>query len=314
MSEATADFAVPPRPRRAPTPAPIDAWHRGLLLALLVLALGAFVATRHTPMPTALDTRDFREQFASLDAQVAKARAAGQQPLSIVFIGTSRMRNVALDPAEVAASARSAGIARPVASTAIGVNWGGFQRFAPAEPMIAKARPDFIVIMPELFEEDFSVLSRVRIGKAWAEQVFWGKDFVLFAEKESKLQVCMGFEQTPEERQAEAGQTIIAAPDGPGPQAARAFVQRMAAAGSQVIVADLPVTGPLQALRPSMPTEAGWLAKSGLAKVSGVSAAFLVKPFAREAYCDVAHMDPKRASIWQQAFFRKVADRLNAAR
>lgn len=310
MTEASADFAPPPRQRRSATPAPIDAWHRALLLALLLLAVGGFAAVRHTPMPTALDTRDFAEQFASYDRQVADARKVGAAPLRIVFIGTSRIRNAALDPAEVAASAKSAGIARPAVSTAIGVNWGGFERFAAAEAMIEARKPDLVVIMPELLEEDFTTLTRVRIGKAWAEQAFWGKDFVLFAEKESKLQVCMGFDQTAEDRQAENGQTVTRNPDGPGPRAARAFIRRLASSGTRVIIADLPVTAQLQALRPPAPSEADYPASVGLGDVPGISAAFLVRPFAREVYCDVAHYDPKKASVWQTAFFRHVSDRL----
>jgi len=310
MTEAIAEFAPTPRQRRSATPAPIDAWHRALLLALLALALGGFLAWRQTPLPTALDQRDFAEQFASLDRQVELARRAGSDPLRIVFIGTSRIRNAALDPVEIAASARSAGIQRPVASTTIGVNWGGFERFAPAETMIAWRNPDVVVIMPELLEEDFTALTRLRIGKSWAEQAFWGKDFVLFAEKESQLQVCMGFDQSPEERQAENSRTVTAALDGPGPRAARAFVRRMAAAGTRVIIADLPVTAPLQALRPPLPAEAEYPARVGLGGVPGVSAAFIVKPLASDAYCDVAHLDPKKASVWQTAFFRHAGDRL----
>jgi hypothetical protein len=254
-------------------------------------------------MPLAVDSALYSRQFADLDRQMTDLRRAGQKPISMVFLGTSRIRNVTLDTAHVAASARDAGVVRPVASTVIGVNWGGFERFTPALKMIAQRRPDVVVIMPELLNEDFTAPTRARMGKSWLQALLWGKDYSPFATGETTLKVCIGFDQQPAERDAEFRSFVVPDPAGKGPRLAREFLGKLARNGTRVIVTDVPVSRELASIRPPLSTGKTLLATLGLADLPNVSAIVLGNRFPRSSYCDFAHMDPAHDRDWQSAFF-----------
>jgi hypothetical protein len=262
------------RERRVALPAPLDAWIRALLIFLVfwlsVWAWGIW----STPLPVPVDTALFRNRFAAFDQQVTALRKTGKEPIKLVFLGTSRIRNITLDTAVVTNSAHAAGVDRPVANVVLGVNWGGFERFKPALAMIAAEHPDVIVIMPELLTEDFSMLTRARLGSSWIEQSFWGQDFVPFADRETELVACIGFDQSPEDRDAES--TMMIKPDlaGRGPQLAREFLRQMAAKGITVYVADVPVSEKLKAVRPDTLKENAILGATGLAGQARIKASY----------------------------------------
>jgi hypothetical protein len=315
VSDPAGFIDEPPPRRRSEAFAPIEVWRRALLVMLLGLAAaGAWASYVRTPMPVAVDTPLYAEQFAKLDRQASAARKAGGQPLSMVLIGTSRLRNAALDAEGMAQQAKAAGIERPLVSTVLGVNWGGFERFAPALAMIEQRKPDVIVIMPELLAEDFTPVARARVGKSWLESVLWGTEFSPFAVGETTRQVCIGFDQSPAEREAEATALIKPNLAGRGPGLARAFLRRMAARGTTVVVADVPVTQPLAALRPPLPQGQALLASLGIGDLPGAHAIVIGPRFAQSVYCDVAHFKPAQDHLWQAAFFARAAPLLGALR
>lgn len=292
---------LPPR-RRSAQPAPLDVWARAVLLVLLLwTAAIAFVVYLWSPMPATVDTEQYARQFANLDRQVRAGQGKGEHPLTIVFLGTSRMRNVALDSAAIAAAARAAGVTRPVASTVLGVNWGGFERFAPALPMIARHRPDVVAIMPELLDEDFTRNVRAQLGVGRLQSWMWGKPFSPFAIGETTTQVCLGFIRSPKQRDAQNRSFMEIGTNSPGPRLARDFIRRMTAQGTQVLVIDVPVSRELAAIRPE---------KRPVPATAAV--AIIHIPVDRSAYCDFAHIDPRKADAWRQPFFREIAPRLNA--
>lgn len=291
---------LPPR-RRSAQPAPLDVWTRAVFVVMtLWSAATALFVFLWSPMPATVDTQLYATQFADLDRQVSAAEGKGERPLTIVFLGTSRMRNVALDSAAVAAAARAAGVTRPVASTVLGVNWGGFERFGPALPMIERHRPDVVAIMPELLDEDYTWKVRAQLGFGRLQSAMWGKPFSPFAVGETTMQVCLGFTQPPQERDAQNRSFMEIDPNSPGPRQARDFIRRMTAQGSQVLVADVPVSRELAAIRP---------AERPVPSTAAV--AEIHTPVERAAYCDFAHIDPRKADDWRQPFFREIAGRLN---
>lgn len=309
MSNSAGFIDEPPPRRRSEAFAPLEVWRRALLAVLLAIVLaGAWFALVQTPMPEAVDARLYGLQLADLDRQANAIRNAGGKPLTIVFLGTSRMRNVALDSTGLAVEAKSAGVARPVASTVLGVNWGGFERFSPALEAIAARKPDVVIIMPELLVEDFIPMTRARMGKAWLENLLWGKEFAPFATEETTRLVCIGFDQSPQERAAEALSFAAPDPQGRGPTLAREFLGRMAAAGSTIIVAQVPVSEHLAAVRPDQPKGRDLLAAVG---AGDATLALDGTRFAQSAYCDYAHFDPAHDHLWQGAFFAQTANLLN---
>lgn len=303
----TGFIADAPPSRRSAAQAPLDAWLRALLAVLLaIFALGAWFAWVHTPMPEAVDKPLFEKQFSDLDRQLTELRGQGEKPISVVFLGTSRIRNVTLDAAHVTASARAVGIARPVASTVIGVNWGGFERFGPALPMIEARRPDVLVVMPELLSEDFTPLTRARMGKSWLQASLWGKDYTPFATGETTLKVCLGFDQQPADRDAEFRSFVVPDQDSRGPAMARAFLAKLAHSGTRIIVTDVPVSAELAAIRPPVVGGRGLLTQLGLADLPNAAAVVLGSRFPRQVYCDFAHMNPAHDREWQTAFFAEL--------
>lgn len=292
--------------RERSRPPPLSAWVAAFAIVAVLAALAAagFVYLK-TPVATPGDARFYAAQLDRLDRQERRLKAGGADPLSILFIGTSRIKNVAFDPAEVAGSARSAGIRRPVASTFMAINWGGFERFAPAIDPILERRPDVVVLMPELFVEDFNAVTRAQLGYRYLQTRLWGQDYKLFGTREFAEPVCHGFERSVEDRLADHREWIRDGSDLPGPrlahQAARAFTD----AGIMVIVADVPASRSMTRVRPGP--------DAGLPKPDKSSSPRRVRaePLPNTAYCDWAHIHPANASVWQRAFFAKSADALN---
>ena len=301
---------LPPR-RRSAQPAPLDIWVRTLLIVLLLVAgASAWVAFGHTPMPVRSDSVAFTEKLTNLRKRLRQIRGKGESPISMVLIGTSRLRNVALDSSAMADAAREAGIERPLATTVLGVNWGGFERLAPALPMIEQLRPDVLVVMPEFVTEDFTPAMRLRMGAAWLQRGIWGKGYNPFPADEISGTVCNSAE-SPAERFARGRSYIRPDPDGRGPRLAHAFLRRMATAGTQVYIADVPVSPELAALRP--PSPKNWPSPAALGlrelRIRGIP---LTGRIDRNAYCDHAHLDPLRAAAWRGPFFDALVDELNA--
>lgn len=297
------------RDRSRPPPLGVWAAAFAIVAVMAALAAAAFIYFK-TPVATPSDARFYAAQLDRLDRQVRQLEAAGAEPLSVVFIGTSRIKNVAFDPAEVAASARSAGVERPVASTFMAINWGGFERFEPAIGPILDHRPDVVVLMPELFVEDFNHLTRAQLGYRFLQTRLWGQDYKLFGTREFAEPVCHGFERSVEDRLSDHREWIRDGSDLPGPRLARQAARAFADAGIQVIVADVPASRAMAARRPSL-ASASFLAEAGLADSPRVRTAWIGAPLPDQAYCDWAHVNPAHSKLWQRAFFSKAATDLN---
>ena len=97
--------------RQRSNPAPVDVWVRAVIIAIALLycAVGYFVYFG-IPLPTDTDRKHFRAEVERFQSDLKSA----DDPVSIVFIGTSRIKNIALDRDLVVKAARDAGLTRPV--------------------------------------------------------------------------------------------------------------------------------------------------------------------------------------------------------
>ena len=278
---------------------------------LILLGSIAFFAFVTTPMPTELDEEFFRSQMNELDRQRGTIEAAGQKPISIVFIGTSRLKNVTFDPAEVSATAKAVGVNRPVANIVLAINWAGFERFGPALKMIEARRPDVVVVMPEFFVEDFSSAARARIGIRYLQAKFWNRNFTVFSRTEFHGHSCDGFSQTVEHRLDSHRRWAMSGSQLRGPTLARNAIRRLSNLGAKIYITDVPVSKPMMALRVGPLANPRFLSESGPAGVDNVRIIRMAQPYDQSAYCDWAHIDPSGARLWQRDFFRAIAGDLN---
>ena len=314
MTGDTAFVDPPPVVRNANRAPPLGLWlvAAGIVAALAALTAAWFIFVE-TPVATPSDAQFYRAQIERLDRQVRHYRQKGEEPISVVFIGTSRMKNVAFDPAQVTRAARSAGVRRPVANTYMAVNWGGFERFGPAVEMLRDYRPDVIVVMPEFFVEDFNYLARARLGYRYLQTKLWGQDHKLFGTREFNEPVCHGFEESVDDRLEDHGEWIMEGDDLPGPDIAEQAVRDLASNGSLVVIADVPVSRAMAAHR-SRASAAEVTAESAFAPSLRVRSVPLEQPLGDAAYCDWAHINPARADVWRQAFFARMSRQLNRMR
>jgi hypothetical protein len=296
--------------RRQERPPPLRVWLVVLALVIAIVGLASAYAQFRTPFPAERDVAFFDAQMRSLAQQQRTYRGQGQKPISIIFIGTSRMKNVALDWRRVAASAKAAGVQRPVASTYLAVNWGGFERFSPAIDRIERAHPDIVVIMPEFFFEDLSAFTRELLGFTYLKSKMWQQPFKFFSKAEFYQPVCTD-EDSPAARLSLNGEWMTRGTNLPGPRLARSSVERLSKAGISVIIADVPVSASLAKVRPRFAREDFFVA-AHLQPLPNVNSVWIGHPFAKDDYCDWAHIDPSRAEVWERAFFSRIAPRLNS--
>jgi hypothetical protein len=311
------DPAALPLPGRVPRahghPPPLRVWIAAAALFAIIAALAALAFEIATPMPTQADTRFFEHQLMSLQKQAQAYRAQGADPISIVFLGTSRMKNVAMNARTVAAEAKAAGVQRPVASTYFAIDWGGFERLSPEIAMVEQARPDVVVLMPDFFFQDFNSLARLRFGLHFLQARLWGKDFLFFGEEEYERPACVGFDVSTRQRHALNDRWLAVDTDSRGPMLARRATQALAANGITVIVADVPTTPSLSG-DPTRFSGAAFAAQSGLELSPNIRTAWIGQAFDKDDYCDLAHIRPDRAFKWQRAFFARSAGVLNGLR
>ena len=314
MTADTAGFIEPPRFGRHDRPPPLSVWLLAfaIVAALVAAAASAFMFLA-TPVATPSDAEFYEAQIARLDRQVRLYRQTGQHPISIVFIGTSRMKNVAFDSGEVARAARAAGVNRPVANTFMAINWGGFERFVPAIDLLRNYRPDVVVIMPELFVEDFNYISRAQLGYRYLQTKLWGQDYKLFGTREFSEPVCHGFDRSIDDRLADHREWIMDGSNLRGPAAARDAVRDLAERGTLIIIADVPVSRSMAVHRPPV-SGPRFAAESGLPLSRQIRTGWIQEPLPDSAYCDWAHIHPSRTGAWQKTFFSTVAGDLNRLR
>lgn len=311
MTAATHRMAgLPAKQRREGLPPPLSLWASAAgLVALLVAGLFAAPLFAPTPFPTEGDKAFYAEQLTKLDGQVRTLDAKGEDPLSIVFVGTSRMKNAAYQSDMVAKSAREAGIGRPVASTYIGINWGGFERLLPAMDMISERKPDAVIIMPELLYEDLGYAARVRIFFRYLQSKLWGQRYSLFGDREYYIEACSGFANPVEVRMDQHREWITTNETGAGPRLARNMVRTLADQGMLVVIADVPTTGAMVKARAEAPPSE-MAARSGVPSLQNVRTE-RINSLPDAVYCDWAHMDPRRADLWQRAVLGRIAGDLN---
>jgi len=288
----------------------LKAWLAATAIVATVVIGALLIFQFATPMPSETDTKFFRAQAASLQSQERSFRAQGLKPLSIIFLGTSRFKNVAMKPDQIAAAAKAAGIRRPVASTFLAINWGGFERLSPGARMLKKFHPDVVVMMPELFFEDFNRVTRVQLGFRYLQSKLWGQEYYLFGDYEFREPVCWGFKVSPEQRLSISDRWISKGTEMPGPGMARETAKRLAAQGTLVLIADVPVSKTLLKYRPDL-GGASFFKRAGFSPSTNLAGKWIGHPLPDESYCDWAHISPDRAHEWQNAFFGQVAEDLN---
>ena len=311
MTAATHRMAgLPAKQRREGLPPPLSLWASAAgLVVLLVAGLFAAPLFAPTPFPTEGDSQFYSEQLTKLDRQVRDLKAKGENPLSIVFVGTSRMKNAAFESDMVAKSARKAGVVRPVASTFIGINWGGFERLKPAIDMLGERRPDAVIMMPELLYEDLGYTARVRIFFRYLQSKLWGQRYSLFGDREYYIEACSGFANPVETRMSQHREWIATDEKGAGPRLARNMVRTLADQGMLVVIADVPTTGAMVKARAEAPPSE-MAARSGFSALTNVRIE-RISSLPDAVYCDWAHMNPQRAGLWQGTLLGRIAADLN---
>lgn len=310
MPDAGAFAASAGRPRREGLPPPLGIWIAvGGLVAILTAVAAAVFAFLLTPMPKENDAAAYEGQLRRLDHQMLAFKKAGQNPLSIVFIGTSRLKNVTMNAGDVARSAKTAGVERPVASTVLAINWGGFERFEPAIQLVEARHPDVVVLMPELFFEDFNRTSRAWIGFHYLQSKLWNQKYQMFGDYEFHDPACSGFLRSAADRISLNDGWMTTNGQLPGPAMARHTVERLAESGIFVVIAEVPVGPQIHRLRTGISRQQ-FMAESGVAPAR-VRTIWTRGPYEATAYCDWAHIDPKHADKWQRSLFGALAPDLN---
>ena len=300
------------RSSQEPAAPPMTMW--AVLGGIGVAFSAAVFASPHiveTPMPTAFDRQFFRGQLLTLHAKAARDLARGEQPLRIVFLGTSRMKNAVLDSALVTRSARAADIDRPVHSTFMGVNWGGGERFQPVFELLEKYPPDVLVVTTSLLAEDYSHWARRHILLRYIRSHLEGQSlFQLFNDAEFRESSCKDFTDPLDQRIKNANEWLVPGADRIGPNLVADAARTLAARGTLVVVADVPPTTELQEKKALHPTQEV-VREAGLAKVDNVAVVDIPADLPKSGYCDWAHFEPSRAGHWQQELFSELRPALN---
>lgn len=314
MSDEAAGFlADAPAPRRRAMAPPLDVWIRAFELTVLCLAIVcAWAVWIRTPLPETQDRALVQHELALLDRRAEAISRAGGRPLKVLFLGTSRMRSVTLDVEGLVAEARAAGIKRPLAVTTIGLDFGAFQRLGSSLAAIKQRDWDMVVIMPELLSQDYTKRVRAEMGAKWVATQLWGRDYAFFASDDQGFPDCTHFGNTIEEYNGINDAIIARNLDGEGPRLARRFVLDMAARGTHVVIADIPVTATFEAHRPAEPRGSAKLAEFGLTGQPLITLSEMSNTLPEQKYCDYTHINPANDTLWQRPFLANVAGILNS--
>jgi hypothetical protein len=272
-----------------------------------VVALVAYICLADLPLKADTKLWHFERQIHSMTDSAERARSNGAYPVKLMFIGTSRLKNLAYDTAGVARIAREAGIERPVSSSYMTVDWGGFERMSEAITQLEAAQPDFVVTMPEMFYEDFTTVARIRMAIRYLQVTFWGRDFVLTDQPEKFAEPsCDGFGYDPHLREEIATSWIESGLDNPGPKSAAKAMVELSAKGTKIYIAAIPVHPALAKIRGERVNVQAILKDLGVSKSPNIRVLtdFIAVP--PDAFCDYAHIDPKNAHYWLRPLFERL--------
>lgn len=295
--------------RQRTTPPPLHVWVRAGLLAIVMLyaACGYYIYYGNI-LPTQFEKSFFTQQFEEFNQKLSAVRSTGEDPVTVVFIGTSRMKNVSFSPETIARVAQAASIKRPVVSTRLTIALGGYERLRDAVLRLAATRPDHVVIMPELLYQDFTITGRGMIAFRYLQERLRGRDFVMFdTQREFMQAACYGFEASAKAQLDNVDTWMNANPADPGPMAAAAAIRQMAESGSNVYIANIPPHPDLAKLKAPRPDTQKLLAAHGLegmANIHPMQGSTAVEP---GAYCDYNHINPEKAAVWLSPLFQKMA-------
>jgi hypothetical protein len=297
------------RQQRRIAASPLGVWGRAALLFAVFWTLTiAYFVHVETPLTSESDRAHFAGQIQELERKAAALKRSGEEPLTLMFIGNSRAKNVAFDSMRIVQAARRSGFERPVVSSVLAINLGGFERLHEAMAGLERARPDYVVIMPELLYEDLGSLFRARIGFRYLQRTIRGGEFSLFDRQEEFGEpACLGFDRPPEERVRRRRTWVHLDPANPGPREAAAALRRLAENGTRIYVADIPVHPRLAELRADEMDHHVLMARHGLNGHANIRLLVTGASIPADAYCDYAHMSPQRAGIWLRPLFAAIA-------
>lgn len=297
------------RPGQDTLGAPLRVWvNASFMAAMIAGAALSYLMFDHAPVRSSLDSEEFGKRIEALKSESGALHRAGRDPLEIVFIGTSRTKNVALEPEIVRRAARKAGLDRPLVVSVLAVNWGGFERLQPAVDDLAEVRPDYAIVIPELLYEDFGYGSRLRFALRYLQQWFWQQDYTLFdVEGEFDASACRGFEYPVEQRARDHQRWMHVQIDGPGPRAAADALRKLAATGGRIYVAEIPVHPRLAELQREKIDPRQALALHGLDRLPNIRAFDSPTEVPDSAFCDFVHIAPEHAHTWLDPLFKRIA-------
>jgi hypothetical protein len=301
------DFTQPWETGRSRTrQAPLGVWRAAVFIAVtaILLSVPYFIFVR-TPFSITSDQKFFGAQLQSLEEQSSKVAMWKHKPLKILFVGTSRTKNVALDPEAARVSAMEAGVQRPVASAYWSINWGGFERLAPAMEQLLEAKPDYIVFQPELLIEDLNWKGRLKFALRYLNSVISNTEYRVFdPDNEFSEPICVS--ESIANRQTRHSSWIGQDIYGKGPVLAAQWIRRFSDNRIQVLIAPIPVHSKLSGVRSEAPKISTILAHHGLAGLQRVTAIPTGKPLPNDLFCDFAHIAPSNASAWLDRVFSTV--------
>ena len=298
-----------------PTPeprvfAPISAWIAAFGLVALILGAAWFAVTSVGVQPEAPFTHFNRARI-----EAFAAHASQRQARRVLLLGSSALKYATRDEHAFAAETTGeAGIS--VAVLRMSSNWGTFYDFAPLADDMLRAQPDLVVIESEFLAADRPATRRFLVWiRDLRARLGLDGEVAEPAVPEAEVQFaypCWRRKASMRHQMlldARAGWVTVS-PDGPGPRAAREFIERLLESGAEVALVSLPrrpdYEQEARATRAAIATVPTWRA------LSGRVARWEPRPLRAELYCDLTHVKPAgqaQFSDWlESAVARELAD------
>ena len=275
---------------------PLVAWLWAVAFAALAVTLFLYAAGK-VEIPES-------QAFLELNQRRADDFAAPPQgdELRVVMLGNSRLKYATLNDGQLADLAADLGYGRMRFLRLVN-NWAVFEDFAPLADAIVAARPHVIVMQLELLAQERAERARVLLLREYVEWLMfgrgpWNPGDVDQTELQYGTPCAMDpAAETLEERQRRVRRWLLVQPDGPSSRLARAFIARVAAQGTAVMLLAVPRTSTMETAARSASNEMRAAAERLILLHPEVRLVAPAGP-ADPLYCDLVHMaEPARGAF-----------------
>ena len=281
----------------------------GALVITLIAGLATWTIAIEAGAPPAVPFVEFNQ--ARIKALRDLSRTA--DAVTVVMLGSSALKYATGQEAAFA-EAVSSKIKRPVHVLRIASNWGTFTDYVPLAPDLALLKPDLVVLQQELIATD---RPRLRSFLLWIEgtRQKLGIASPLDSSESDEAYVqfeypCWkrGFGRDIDDHMRERDEWVALRPHGPAAIAARAFVEKLLAAGVRVALLEIP-------LRPDYDQVAQRLRDSAISRREADALGNRVlhwDPGALDSalYCDVTHVTPAGQEVFSNWLESRIAEAL----